>query len=97
VACTCGIKNKYIILNRNGDGNVIRRKIIFKWICDARSVHYPYIYIYIYNNLPPNAHKYIELGDTNKLADIHNCVYKLILIHFCSFVGTINVYIYIYI
>lgn len=37
--------------------------------------------------------KCIELGNIHKLADIHNCVYKLILIYFRSFVGTINVYI----
>jgi hypothetical protein len=43
--------------------------------------------------VPPNAHKCIELGDIHKLADIHSCVYELILIHFRSFVGTINVYI----
>jgi len=52
------------------------------------------IQIYIYTIIvPPNAHKCIELGDIHKLGDIHNCVYKLILIYFCSFVGTINVYI----
>jgi len=43
--------------------------------------------------VPPNAHKCTELDDIHKVTDIHNCVYKLILIYFCSFVGTINVYI----
>jgi len=43
--------------------------------------------------VPPNARKCIELGEKHKLADIHNGVYKLILIYNCSFVGTINVYI----
>jgi len=44
--------------------------------------------------VPPNAHKCTELGNIHKLADLHNCVYKLILIYFRSFVGTIFQWIF---
>jgi hypothetical protein len=61
VACTCSMKNSSIILNRNGDGNVIRGKIIFKWTYDALSAHYSNTLYTI--TVSTNSHKYTEIGD----------------------------------